>query len=60
MGVFDKLRAQFIDIIECLDSINDAITYYFDGYNNKIKIGEQPLFPSFQGGLGGSSRNLTF
>lgn len=39
MGVFDKLRAQFIDIVEWLDSTNDAIAYRFERHNNEIKMG---------------------
>ena len=39
MGVFDKLRGQFIDIIEWLDSTNDTIAYRFERYNNEIKMG---------------------
>ena len=39
MGVFDKLRGQFIDIIEWLDSSNDTIAYRFERYNNEIKMG---------------------
>jgi membrane protease subunit (stomatin/prohibitin family) len=39
VGLFDKFRGQFIDIIEWLDSTNDTIVYRFERYNNEIKMG---------------------
>jgi membrane protease subunit (stomatin/prohibitin family) len=39
MGLFDKLRGEFIDIIEWLDSSSDTIVYRFERYNNEIKNG---------------------
>ncbi|MBI9018836.1 MAG: SPFH domain-containing protein [Phycisphaerae bacterium] len=39
MGFFDKLRGEFIDIIEWLDSSNDTMLYRFDRYDNEIKMG---------------------
>ncbi|BAZ33169.1 membrane protease subunit, stomatin/prohibitin family protein [Cylindrospermum sp. NIES-4074] len=39
MGLFDKLRGEFVDIIEWLDSTNDTIAYRFERYNNQIKMG---------------------
>lgn len=37
MGIFDKLKAEFIDIIEWLDPSNDIMLYRFDRYHNEIK-----------------------
>ena len=39
MGLFSKLRGEFIDIIEWLDSTNDTIVYRFERHNNEIKMG---------------------
>ena len=39
MGIFEKLRAEFIDIVEWLDSTNDTMIYRFERYNNEIKNG---------------------
>ena len=39
MGIFDKLKAEFIDIIEWLDSSNDTMLYRFPRYQNEIKYG---------------------
>ncbi|HLO85049.1 MAG TPA: SPFH domain-containing protein [Nostocaceae cyanobacterium] len=39
MGLFDKLRGEFVDIIEWLDSTNDTIAYRFERHNNEIKMG---------------------
>ncbi len=39
MGLFDKIRGEFIDIIEWLDSSSDTIAYRFERYNNEIKMG---------------------
>lgn len=39
MGLFDKIRGEFVDIIEWLDSTNDTIAYRFQRYNNEIKMG---------------------
>ena len=37
MGLFDKLRAELIDIIEFLDNTQDTIVHRFERYNNEIK-----------------------
>ncbi|MCK4764752.1 MAG: SPFH domain-containing protein [Candidatus Aminicenantes bacterium] len=37
MGLFDKLKAEFIDIIEWLDDSNDTMLYRFPRYHNEIK-----------------------
>lgn len=37
MGLFDKLRGEFIDIIEFLDNTQDTIVYRFERYGNEIK-----------------------
>jgi membrane protease subunit (stomatin/prohibitin family) len=39
MGLFDKLRAEFIDIIEWLDPSSDTMIYRFERYHNEIKNG---------------------
>ncbi|MCP5052130.1 MAG: SPFH domain-containing protein [bacterium] len=39
MGFFEKLRAEFIDIVEWLDSSNDTMIYRFERYHNEIKNG---------------------
>ncbi|HAA11195.1 MAG TPA: antifreeze protein, partial [Cytophagales bacterium] len=39
MGLFDKLRGEFIDIIEWLDDDRDVIVYRFERYQNEIKNG---------------------
>jgi membrane protease subunit (stomatin/prohibitin family) len=39
MGLFDKLRGEFIDIIEWIDGTNDTMVYRFDRYQNEIKNG---------------------
>lgn len=39
MGLFDKLKGEFIDIIEWLDDSNDTIVYRFERYGNEIKNG---------------------
>ena len=37
MGLFDKIKGEFIDIIEWTDDSNDVIVYRFDRYQNEIK-----------------------
>ena len=39
MGLFDKIRGEFIDIIEWLDDSNDTMVYRFERYQNEIKNG---------------------
>lgn len=39
MGLFDKLRGEFIDIIEWLDDSRDTMVYRFERYDNEIKMG---------------------
>lgn len=39
MGLFDKIRGEFIDIVEWLDPTNDTMVFRFDRYNNEIKNG---------------------
>ena len=39
MGLFTKLKNEFIDIIEWLDPTNNTIVYRFERYQNEIKIG---------------------
>ncbi len=37
MGIFDKLKGEFIDIIEWLDNSSDTLVYRFERYGNEIK-----------------------
>jgi membrane protease subunit (stomatin/prohibitin family) len=39
MGLLNKLKAEFIDIIEWLDPTNDTIVHRFERYQNEIKMG---------------------
>jgi membrane protease subunit (stomatin/prohibitin family) len=39
MGLFDKLFAEFVDVIEWLDNSNDTMVYRFERYGNEIKYG---------------------
>ncbi|OUS26184.1 antifreeze protein [Gammaproteobacteria bacterium 45_16_T64] len=39
MGFFDKLRGEFIDIIEMTDDSNDTLVWRFERYDNEIKNG---------------------
>jgi len=41
MGFFDKLRGEFIDIIEWTDDSRDTMVYRFERHNNEIKMGAQ-------------------
>ena len=39
MGLFDKIRGEFIDIIEWLDPTSDTMVHRFPRYQNEIKYG---------------------
>src|ERR1041385_6538289 len=39
MGLFDKLKGEFVDIIEWTDSSNDTMVWKFPRYQNEIKMG---------------------
>jgi membrane protease subunit (stomatin/prohibitin family) len=39
MGLWDKIRGEFVDIIEWLDESRDTMVYRFDRYGNEIKYG---------------------
>ncbi len=39
MGLFDKLRGEFIDIIEWTDASRDTMVYRFERFENEIKMG---------------------
>jgi membrane protease subunit (stomatin/prohibitin family) len=41
MGFFDKIKGQFIDVIEWVDSTNDTLIWKFPRYDNEIKNGAQ-------------------
>ena len=39
MALWDKLKAELIDIVEWLDDTNDTLAYRFELYQNEIKYG---------------------
>jgi membrane protease subunit (stomatin/prohibitin family) len=39
MGLIDKIKGEFIDIVEWLDASNDTMVHRFERYNNEIKYG---------------------
>jgi len=39
MGLWDKIKGEFIDIIEWLDDTNNTMVYRFERYQNEIKNG---------------------
>jgi membrane protease subunit (stomatin/prohibitin family) len=39
VGLMDKIRGEFIDIVEWLDSSRDTIVFRFPRYDNEIKMG---------------------
>ncbi|MEM7019181.1 MAG: SPFH domain-containing protein, partial [Pseudomonadota bacterium] len=39
MAFWDKLKGEFIDIIEWLDDSRDTMVYRFERYDNEIKHG---------------------
>jgi membrane protease subunit (stomatin/prohibitin family) len=39
VGLMDKIRGEFIDIVEWLDSSRDTIVWRFPRYDNEIKMG---------------------
>ncbi|HYC36680.1 MAG TPA: SPFH domain-containing protein [Usitatibacter sp.] len=39
MALWDKLKAELIDIVEWLDDTNDTLAYRFERYQNEIKYG---------------------
>lgn len=41
MGLFDKIRNEFIDIIEWVDTTSDTIVWKFPRYQNEIKMNSQ-------------------
>jgi membrane protease subunit (stomatin/prohibitin family) len=41
MGLWDKVRGEFIDIVQWIDDSNDTLVYRFERYNNQIKYGAQ-------------------
>ena len=41
MGLWDKIKGEFIDIIDWTDSTNDTIIYKFPRFQNEIKMGAQ-------------------
>jgi membrane protease subunit (stomatin/prohibitin family) len=41
MGIWDKMRGEFIDIVQWIDDTNGTMVYRFERYNNQIKYGAQ-------------------
>lgn len=39
MGLFDKIRGEFIDVIDWVDNAKDTIVWKFPRYQNEIKMG---------------------
>ncbi|MCU0613099.1 MAG: SPFH domain-containing protein, partial [Candidatus Eisenbacteria bacterium] len=39
MGLFSKIRGEFVDIIEWLDDTGNTLVYRFERYGNEIKYG---------------------
>lgn len=39
MGIWDKIKGEFIDIVEWLDESRDTMVYRFERYQNEIKHG---------------------
>ena len=39
MGLWDKIRGEFIDIVEWIDNTNDTLVYRFERHGNEIKFG---------------------
>ncbi len=39
MGIWDKIKGEFVDIIEWTDSSTDTMVYRFERHNNEIKYG---------------------
>ena len=59
MGLMDKIRGEFIDIIEWTDDSRDTMVYRFPRYQNEIKMGAKLgplpclLEPALRSGIGG-------
>jgi len=41
MSLWDKVRGEFVDIVQWIDTTNDTMVYRFERYNNQIKYGAQ-------------------
>ena len=41
MSLWDKVRGEFIDIVQWIDNTSDTLVYRFERYNNQIKYGAQ-------------------
>ena len=39
MGLFDKLRGEFVDIVEWIDDSQHTLVWRFPRYHNQIKNG---------------------
>jgi len=51
MGLFEKIRAEFIDIIEWLDDSRDTMVYRFPRHQNEIKMGAKLVVRETQNAL---------
>ena len=52
MGLFDKIRGEFIDIIEWTDDSNDTMVYRFERYDNEIKYMTTSLKADIEANVG--------
>ena len=41
MGLWDKIKGEFVDIIEWIDDSNDTLVHRFERYDHEIKYGAQ-------------------
>ena len=51
MGLFDKIRNEFIDIIEWVDTTSDTIVWKFPRYQNEIKMNSKLTVRESQWGV---------
>jgi membrane protease subunit (stomatin/prohibitin family) len=51
MGIFDKLKNQFIEVIEWIDESRDAMVYRFPVAGNEIKMGAQLIVRESQNAI---------
>lgn len=51
MALFDKIRGEFVDIVEWMDESNDTMVYRFERYGNEIKYGAKLIVRESQVGV---------
>ncbi|MCA9556791.1 MAG: SPFH domain-containing protein, partial [Myxococcales bacterium] len=51
MGLFDKLRGEFIDVIEWVEDDRDTLVYRFPTYNREIQMGSSLIVRETQRAL---------